>query len=187
MAILVMAIFFLLMDKESCFELGHIVRKHSFKGEVVARFDTDAPENYADLEALFIEQKSQLIPYFIEKLSLLPKGVRLKLEEVDSEQHAEKLVGCKIFLHQSMLPEPDEGELFIHEIIGMDVVDSSHGNIGILDGVIEGKEQDILVVKHPSNKDIYIPWIKDIIVKEINTENRTILTECPEGLVDIYL
>jgi 16S rRNA processing protein RimM len=175
------------MDKESCFELGHIVRKHSFKGEVVARFDTDSPESYADLEALFIEQKSQLVPYFIEKLSLLPKGVRLKLEDIHTEEQAEKLIGCKIFLHQSMLPEPSEGELFIHEIIGMEVIDAQYGKIGILDGVIEGKEQDILVVKHPSGNEIYIPWIKDVIVTDIDTEKRIIQTSCPEGLVEIYL
>lgn len=175
------------MDKDSCFELGKIIRKHSFKGEVVAKFDTDQPENYTELKALFVEQKGELIPYFIENITLLPKGVRIKLEDIDDEQSAEKLIGNSIFLHESMLPAADENEIFIHEMIGMAVIDNLKGEIGVLESVIEGNEQDILVVNHPSNQLIYIPWVDEVIVKEINREQRTISTECPEGLIELYL
>ncbi|TVQ75721.1 MAG: 16S rRNA processing protein RimM [Flavobacteriales bacterium] len=175
------------MDKDSCFELGKIIRKHSFKGEVVAKFETDQPENYAELEALFVEQKGELIPYFIENITLLPKGVRIKLEDIDDEQSAEKLIGNSIFLHESMLPPADENEIFIHEMVGMQVVDKTQGDIGTLDSVIEGNEQDILVVLHPSDRLIYIPWVDEIIVKEINREKRVISTDSPEGLIQLYL
>ena len=54
------------MKKENCFYLGKIVRKYSFKGELLIKLDTDEPELYENLDAMFINVRNTLIPFLIE-------------------------------------------------------------------------------------------------------------------------
>ncbi|GAB3828343.1 hypothetical protein GCM10028895_41720 [Pontibacter rugosus] len=51
------------MHIDDCFLLGYIVKTHGTKGQVVAFFDVDFPEDYEDLESVFLEQKGRLIPF----------------------------------------------------------------------------------------------------------------------------
>ena len=81
------------MRKEDCFYLGKIVRKHSFKGQVVAKLDTDEPELYINLESVFVALGNDLVPFFIEE-SLLQKGnqLRIQFEDVESEEDADAML-----------------------------------------------------------------------------------------------
>ena len=82
------------MRKEDCFYLGHISRKHGYKGEVIAVFDTDQKENYTALESVLLDIHGELIPFFIEEMAMNSKGhFILGLEDVVTDEDAEKLIG----------------------------------------------------------------------------------------------
>ena len=75
------------MQKSDCFYLGKIVRKYSFKGELLAKLDTDEPEIYVDMDSVFIDFGPSLVPYFIESSQLHKSSLlRVKFEDIDSKR-----------------------------------------------------------------------------------------------------
>ena len=87
------------MRKEDCFYLGKIVKKYSFKGEVVIKLDTDEPELYRDMESVFVDLGGNLVPFLIQKSSL-SKGtmLRVKFEDVSTEDEADSILKSGIYL-----------------------------------------------------------------------------------------
>lgn len=174
------------MQKEDCFFLGKIVRKHSFKGEVVIKLDTDEPELYVHMDAVFIELNHSLIPYFIDK-SLLQKGnqLRVKFEDINTEEEAENLLKCDVYLPLELLPKLTGNKFYYHEVIGFEVEDTLHGNIGIIEHINDSSAQPLFEIMK-DGKEILIP-VNDDFIKKIDRENQKIIVETPEGLIDMYL
>ena len=174
------------MTKEECFYLGKIVGKFSFKGEVLIKLDTDEPELYTEMESVFLEYSGNLVPFFIEKSSLQKSTLlRVKFEDIDTEDDAEDIIGCETYLPLSLLPELDEDQFYFHEIIGFDVEDAAHGNIGKIVSVNDSTAQPLFEIKN-GDKQILIP-MNDEFIEKLDKKNKTIYLNTPEGLVDLYL
>ena len=174
------------MRKEECFYLGKIAKKFSFKGEVLIYLDTDEPEQYDKMESVFVEINKSLVPFFIENSSI-HKGdfLRVKFEDVDSEQDADELIGCHIYLPLSMLPKLEGNKFYFHEVIGFEVIDERLGNIGKIVSINDSTAQPLFEIDF-QGKEILIPMIDHFII-EVNRKEKKILLKTPEGLVDLYL
>ena len=110
------------MRKEDCFYLGKIAKKFSFKGEVLAYLDTDEPELYQNLESVFVEINKSLVPFFIESSSLhKEKFLRVRFEDIQTEEEADEIMGSEIYLPLSMLPKLEGTQFYYHEVIEFDV------------------------------------------------------------------
>ncbi|RTE55268.1 16S rRNA processing protein RimM [Arenibacter aquaticus] len=174
------------MTKEECFYLGKIVSKHSFKGEVLIKLDTDEPELYEKMESVFVSLGNNLVPFFIEKSRLHKSSLlRVKFEEVSNESDADKVMGSEIYLPLSFLPKLKGNKFYYHEIIGFTLQDKVHGDIGIIQSVNDTTSQALFEVEK-GDKQLLIP-VNDQIITKVDRDNKTIFVETPEGLVDLYL
>ena len=174
------------MRKEDCFYLGKVVSKYSFRGEVLLKLDTDEPELYEKLESVFVELGKNLVPFLIVKSSLHKSTLlRVKFDDVDDEATADSLLGKGVFLPLSMLPNLSGNQFYYHEVVGFTLLDTTHGDIGIIDSVNDSSAQ-VLFVAIKDDKELLIP-VTDDIVKKVDRETKTIHVQTPEGLVDLYL
>ena len=174
------------MTKEECFYLGRIVAKFSFKGEVLIKLDTDEPETYTEMESVFVEYNENLVPFFIER-SYLHKStlLRAKFEDIDTEVDAEDMIGTEVYLPLTLLPKLPEDKFYFHEIIGFDVIDAQHGNIGKIVSINDTTSQALFEIDK-DGKQILIP-MNDQFIDKLDKKNKTINVITPEGLIDLYL
>ena len=174
------------MQKEDCFYLGKIVSKHSFKGEVLVKLDTDEPGIYENMESVFVSIGNNLVPFFIEKCYLHKSNLlRIRLEDISSEADADRIIGSHLYLPLEFLPKLSGNKFYCHEIMGFDVIDSQHGNIGVIKGVNDSVSQALFEVEK-DDKQLLIP-VADNIIDKVDRESKTLYVTTPEGLVDLYL
>ncbi len=174
------------MQKEDCFYLGKVVKKYSFKGELLVKLDTDEPQLFTKMESVFVELHKNLVPFFILQSSLHKSQLlRVKFEDVTNEAEADALLGTELYLPLTFLPKLTGNRFYYHEIIGFTVEDTSFGKVGIISGVNDTTSQALFEIDH-NGKEILIP-INDIFIKNVDRESKNILLDVPDGLIDLYL
>lgn len=174
------------MRKQDCFYVGTIVNKFSFKGELLVKLDTDEPELFTEMESVFIEIGKNLVPFFIEK-SQLHKSLllRLKIEDIDDEATADSMMKRDLYLPLSFLPKLEGNKFYFHEVINFKMVDSNHGDIGVITGINDTTTQALFEVDFNGN-EILIP-LNDQFIDQVDRKNKTIHVTTPDGLIDLYL
>jgi len=172
------------MKKEDCFYLGKIVKKYSFKGELILKLDTDQPEIYENLSAIFLDMGKTLVPYFIVR-SLFQKGnhMRIQFEDVYSEEDASLLLKRDAYLPLNLLPKLKVNQFYFHEVTGYVLEDVHYGKIGVIASINDTSAQPLFVVR-TENTEILVPMVDDFIEK-IDRVNKKILVNTPEGLIDM--
>jgi 16S rRNA processing protein RimM len=174
------------MRKEDCFYLGKIVKKFSFKGEVMAKLDTDQPEQYENLESVFIAIGDNLVPFFVQTSSLQKTELlRLKLEDVNTEEDANALLKKDLYLPLRLLPKLSGNKFYYHEVIGFTAEDTNYGEVGEIVSINDQTAQALFEIKR-GHKEILIPMNDEFIV-QVDRENKKIILNTPPGLIDLYL
>lgn len=174
------------MKKEDCFYLGKIVKKYSFKGEVLAKLDTDQPELYEHLDAIFLELRHNLVPFFVERSQLHKSELlRIKFEDVDTEADADAIIKSELYLPLELLPKLDGNKFYFHEVIGFKIEDKNFGEVGTVKSINDTTAQALFEIDR-NGTEILIP-MNDEFILNIDRKNKTILVETPDGLIDLYL
>ena len=106
------------MQKEDCFFVGKVVKKYSFKGELLIKLDTDDPELFLEMESVFVEQHKTLIPFFIQRSQLHKSSLlRVQFEDIHDEASANALLGTELFLPLDFLPPLEGNKFYYHEAL----------------------------------------------------------------------
>jgi len=173
------------MQKEACFYLGFITKKHGFKGDISIKLNGENITDYNNLEYIYIEINAQLIFYKIEH-SCLQKDIflKLKLEDVNNEQLAKDLIKRNVYVPKKDVTIKRNNIFFNFDIIGFIIQDKMQNNIGFIHEINTLSPQPILIVINEKKKEIMIPLVDDFIIS-VNKKNKIITVDLPIGLIDM--
>ncbi|MBB3698121.1 16S rRNA processing protein RimM [Flammeovirga yaeyamensis] len=173
------------MLKEECFEFGKITKTHGLNGEVLIFGDVDDLTQYEGLDAVFIERRGNLVPYFLEYLSMHNNRFIAKFEDIETLEDAEALKDAQLYLPLAALPELEEGKFYYHDVVDFTIVDNNLGELGQIKKIYTNSAQD-LIEMHYKGKEVLIPISDDIVIKA-DMEKKQLITNLPDGLIDIYM
>lgn len=173
------------MTVEQCFEVGVVLRPHGLQGEVTISLDVDFPEEYSEMESVFLLQNGNLVPFFIDSLKLKNKEAFVKFEDIDSKEQALSIKGLPLYLPLDLLPELEPDQFYFHEIIDFTIEDEKEGVLGVVNEVYEAGHQDLIGMMY-KGKEVLIP-INDHIIQKVDRANKKLHVLMPEGLLELYL
>ena len=174
------------MNKDDFYYLGKILKTHGNKGHLLVFLDVDNPQTYSDLKTIFIDIDNDMVPFFINSITLKSnKLASVILEDIESLEEARVLAGREMFLPANMLPQMKDQKFLYQDLTGYAVIDKKKGNIGLLNSVIELPYQSLLQIKN-GEKEILIPLVVEILLK-IDKRKKELIICAPEGLIDLYL
>lgn len=168
--------------------VGRVLRAHGVRGEMKVTPETDDPQRFEALERVYVggsaaaavEQAVASVRYQPTKRGLL---VLLKLADVDTPEAVEALRGSWIFASEADLPPLEEGEVFLHDLVGLDVVTETDEPVGVVRDVLEGPAQPLYVIARKGRPDVLVPAVPDLVV-DVDLEARRITIRPIEGLLD---
>jgi 16S rRNA processing protein RimM len=106
--------------------------------------------------------------------------VVLGLVEVASCEAAEKLRDQQVYVKRSELPEPAPGTYYIHDLIGLEVVDGRGRFLGVLKDVFDNGEHELYLIRS-GRQEWVLPVIAGV-VEAVLLDSGRIVIHPPEGL-----
>jgi 16S rRNA processing protein RimM len=167
------------------FYYGKITRTHGIKGHLILYSTDDFLLNKKKIVSFFIRKHDQLVEYPIAEISFTPPTNRFALLNVNTMTDAETFLKNEVFLPNTVLSKNKKEIPYTHQLIGLTVMDSIKGNIGIIEDVLDFPQQKIAKINF-NNCEILVPVNPHFIIN-IDSERKVIHVNLPEGLVDLYL
>jgi len=163
-------------------QLGTCRKPHGIKGGFVFNLINTDDSVLKKSSKILIKSLGQSFTdkeYQIKQISFGNKII-CYLKGIENRNQVEELIPFDIFIDKDLLPDLDEDEVYLSDLIGFKVIDQENNDlIGTLINFSYNGSHDILEIKLNSEEELLIPYI-DQFVKEIDLNNKTISVVTPQ-------
>lgn len=168
---------------ENLLEIGKIVNTHGLRGEVKVVPWTDSPDDFLNLDCVYIKNKTEYEKLTISGVKFQKNNVIVKFKEYNDINEILKYKNTILYAHRDDLGELPEGVYYIVDLIGLDVYTEVDEYIGKISDVFNAGASDIYEVKREGKKNLLLPVI-DEVVKNVDIKGGRVTVNIMEGLDD---
>lgn len=149
-------------------QVGRVAGAFGVRGEVRITSFTAEPSALLDYKVLLREDGSAGLTLTSGRVA---KGsVVGRVKEVETREQAEALRGLKLFIARADLPEPDEDEFYVTDLIGLSVVTAEGEALGHVKSVQDFGAGDLLEVQPAEGPSWYLPFTREAVPEVRITE-----------------
>lgn len=171
-------------SKSSLVNIGRIGSPVGIKGELKIWLYAPDSKNLKEGKNLLLKRGNKQIECDIQRVRNQKNWKITKLSGIDDRNKAEMLNGMEVYIKDSDMEKLPEGEYYVRDLIGFDVINIDNGSIiGQLTDVIQNTGQSILEIYIEGKKNKALIPAVDEFIKRIDSENRRIEVKLIPGLV----
>ena len=166
--------------------VGIIRKPHGLKGEASVEPWTSSLERFAELKDVRLVSPDGSRSREERISSWRPHGDRalILFEGVASPEAAGLLREWTIEIPASQARSLEEGEYFLHDLIGLELFDEAEVRLGKVEELQEGGGGLLLRVRTEAHGTANVPFAADYIVS-MDVEAKRMIVRLPEGLLDL--
>ncbi|MCR5214906.1 MAG: ribosome maturation factor RimM [Eubacterium sp.] len=166
---------------EDMFRIGVLSSPHGVKGEISIFPTSDDLNRYSYLDECYLMTKEGTKLVHVVSCKFKKGMPVLGFKEFSSIEEVENLRGIELFVSRDNAIPLEEGEYYMADIIGFDVI-SQGQKIGVLEDYTEnGAEQTIFIVRMQDDSIKYILDIPEFVL-DVNLEQKTINVNLMKGM-----
>jgi len=170
------------MDQNDMLRIGVISSTHGIRGEVKVYPTTDYPEQFKDLDLIYLDTGADLLEMEPERVRYFKNMIILKFKGIDNINDIEQYKGRDLFITREQAIPLEEGEYFITDLIGCKVITDEGIELGELVDVLETGANDVFTVKQPDGKEVLLPYIDECVLA-VDVENKQVTVHIMDGLL----
>ncbi|HET8798038.1 MAG TPA: ribosome maturation factor RimM [Thermoanaerobaculia bacterium] len=166
--------------------LGVIRKAHGVRGEASVEAWTDSLDRFDGLAAVTLVSPGdrETRDVTIETARVHLGRALVKFAGIDSPEDVQRLQNWTIEIPESEARELEDGEYFLHDLVGLALYDAGGRARGVVIDVYEGGGGLLLNVKRPDGKEFELPFAADLCTA-IDVKAKTMSVNIPVGLDDL--
>ncbi len=166
------------------FQVGVIASTHGIRGEVNVFPTTDDPKRFKLLKEVTMESEREgAVLLHIQSVRFFKKFVIVKFKEFDDINQVERFRGNILTVPREQAVKLEEGEYYIQDLIGIDIVDEDGNKLGKLVDVIQTGANDVYEMERADGgPNVLIPAIKQCIL-DVNLDTNIMKIHVMDGLM----
>lgn len=176
------------MPESALLLIGRVRKAHGIRGEVSVDCYADSPSLLR--EGVYL-QGSSSAPVFreIKTLRVHHGAVLIQFADVADRNAAESLRGLEILIPENRLPEPGDDEIYLHQIMGLSVIqvaeDGAETPLGTISSVTEISGQELWTISSDNEEDVLFPAVSEFVLS-FDLEAGIVRIAPPPGLIELY-
>ena len=179
-----------MINKNEWLTVGLITSCHGINGQIKVKSLSDFEERFLKPGMRWLQKENEP-PSKIELLSGFKQPGKetfiVKIQGVNTRNDAEQLKKFKILVKTDKLPQLNEEEFHLLELLNLKVKTLENNELKIIGKVInlENEQNNLLVIELFKNqKKVLIPFVKEI-VPLVDIKNNFLIINPPNGLLEL--
>jgi 16S rRNA processing protein RimM len=170
------------------FIVGRVRRAHGLRGELAVEIITDAPDAVFASGARVLagtttgELAPQRTELHVVQASPFKGGMIMSFREITDRTEAERWRDRYLLVPAAEVTPPEDGEVYVHELIDMRVVLASGEELGTVMDVYDLPQGLTLDVRRATGS-VMLPFSERVVTR-VDREARVIVVDPPEGMLD---